>query len=97
MGEIVEFGAVMTIVMAAVFSWKAMNVWTKRSQDHPKSARQLEDLEQRLADLEEWSENRSDAEARLTELEERVDFAERLLSAQRHPEVLPREDAGKML
>ncbi len=71
-----------------------MNIWTKRSQDHPRAGRQLEDLEQRLADLEEWGEHRSDTEARLTELEERVDFAERLLSAQRQQEALPREDAG---
>jgi hypothetical protein len=42
----------------------------------------MEDLEYRVADLE-------NAQQRILELEERLDFAERLLARQREPESLP--------
>lgn len=42
----------------------------------------VEDLEYRVADLE-------NAQQRILELEERLDFAERLLTQQRHQEQLP--------
>jgi hypothetical protein len=42
----------------------------------------FEELERRLADVE-------NSQGRLVELEERVDFAERLLTEKRNPESLP--------
>lgn len=89
MGDVVEFAAVVTVVMGAIFSFRLFSVLIKRLE-RPRSADSVHALEERLERLEEWQEHQQrDAQERLLELEERVDFAERLLGQQRQ---LPESD-----
>lgn len=62
--------------------------WIHRRMDGPKAPDpdQMGDLHERLARLEE-------AEHRLAELEERLDFTERVLADSRPPVALPKGDA----
>lgn len=77
---------VVSLVGAGVFSYAAiaaLNVWTRRMEGKAGPGQeQLDALHARLAATETL-------EARVEELEQRVDFAERLIARQREPERLP--------
>jgi hypothetical protein len=77
---------IVALVGAGVFSYAAiaaLNVWTRRMErkDTP-GQEQLDALHTRLAATESL-------EGRIEELEQRVDFAERLIAQQRETERLP--------
>lgn len=91
MGEILEFGAVVTIVMGGVLAWRFCGVWIRRLERRPKAtAGELEEVGRRLHALEEQAEHhRTETEGRLMEVEERLDFAERLLRQHRDRSARP--------
>jgi hypothetical protein len=66
-------------VSLAVLAWRRKRSLERRGQEndtHPGSPNRLYDLESRVADLEA-------SQGRILELEERLDFSERLLTQQR--------------
>ncbi len=89
-GDYMEFGAVVLVVMSAIFCFRLLNVVVRRMEKGPRDAPKLREMEQRLAELEEWAEHQDAANRRrISEVEERVDFAERMLG-QRERDQLPR-------
>ncbi len=71
--------AAVVVVSLGVLSWRRKRVLERRGPDtDPGSPNRLYDLEGRVADLEA-------AQGRVLELEERLDFTERLLAQQRDP------------
>ena len=79
--------AAVVVVSLGVLSWRRKRVLERRGPDtDPGSPNRLYDLEGRVADLEA-------AHARVLELEERLDFAERLLAQQRETSRLGSGDA----
>jgi hypothetical protein len=67
-----------------VLAYRRHRATARRGADAPGEPGQLEELEARVAELEA-------GQSRMLELEERVDFAERLLSQQREPVKLQKE------
>ncbi len=79
----------------AVFAWKFFNVWFKRFDRGPVDPRCLESIEKRLAELEEWNDRRlEDDDHRIAEVEERMDFVERVMGQQRERKELPQSEQG---
>ena len=77
-------GAIAAVVAVSIglLGWRRNRALAQRGPDtDPGSPSRLYDLEGRVADLEA-------AQARVLELEERLDFAERLLARQREAESL---------
>ena len=83
MGDVVEFAGVVAVIMGAVFGWKYMSVWLKRIDRNPKDSGKLRDIEERLAEMELRHDER------LGEMEERLDFTERLLAQRREHDLPP--------
>lgn len=79
-------GAIALLVTASliVLGYRRQRATARRGTDAPSEPGRMEELEARMADLEA-------AQSRMLELEERVDFAERLLSQQREPVKLQKE------
>lgn len=79
-------GAIALLITASliVLAYRRQRATARRGSDGPGEPGRLEELEARVADLEA-------AQSRMLELEERVDFAERLLSQQREPVKLQKE------
>lgn len=93
MGDVMEFGAIVGVVMGAVFAWKFFNVWLKRLDRGPGDPKRLESIEKHLAELEEWNDRRlEDDDPRIAEVEERMDFVERVLGQHRERKGLPRSE-----
>ena len=80
-GQSQEVGVPLVFVASLLFlAWRRRRALSA-DPDNDASGERMEDLEYRVADLEQ-------AQQRVLELEERVDFAERLLARQRSPEPL---------
>ena len=97
MGEVFQvLGVVFALVLvglgAGYFGFILLQAFRAKLLGRPGAARdELEDLRERVAELEEQAAGGLDlqAEQRLLEVEERVDFAERLLASERERAVLP--------
>ena len=82
---------VLFVVMAAMFGFRMLHVMVRRMERGPRDAPKLHDVEQRLAELEEWTEEQDVTNRRrISELEERLDFTERMLGQQQKRDQLPR-------
>ena len=93
MGDMLEFGLFVAVLSAAGFAWRGFSVWARRMDSKPVDSGATEVLEQRIADLEEWQESRSEEqERRIAELEERLDFTERMLGSEQRRRELPRAE-----
>jgi transposase-like protein len=93
MGDILQFfGVMMSIALAGAGGYAAIalvSAWVKRLERRggvvdPALEEEVARLRERLAELE-------DAEGRLAELEERLDFAERMLTQAREARIGPGE------
>ena len=91
MGDVLEFGGVVAVVMGGLLAWRFCSVWIRRLERRPRAtAGEPEDVGRRLHELEEQAEHhRTETEGRLMEVEERLDFAERLLRQHRDRSALP--------
>jgi flagellar biosynthesis/type III secretory pathway M-ring protein FliF/YscJ len=81
--------AVVLILVAGVVLWPLVRAWARRLErgaDDPALREELDHLRTRVAEFEALQQ-------RVMELEERVDFSERLLT-QRSPEVLRGGESG---
>ncbi len=93
MGDVLEFGAVVAVILSATFVWRLGSIWIKRLSRHAEVGGDLDALRRRLEELEEHADHRQrDTEERLLEVEERLDFTERLLGQQRDRSALPPKD-----
>lgn len=80
--------AVVAMIVGGVLLWPVFRAWARRLERGTMDPGVHEELEQMRAKVAELDE----IHHRVAELEERVDFSERIL-AQRAPEALPRADA----
>lgn len=83
------FAAMALLVAATVTLWPLVRALARRIERGPAAAGragELDELRERVAELET-------RQAAMTELEERLDFAERLLSRQSEAGRLPRQGA----
>ncbi len=91
MGDVLEFAGVVAVITGGVMVWRLTNVWIRRLSRPPESGGDLVEVQRHLHELEEQVEQQHGAaEARLVEVEERLDFAERILGQQRDRSALPR-------
>lgn len=86
-GDIVEFGLAIAVALGApalvfVVIRAAMRMFDRRTSSHGVSSDEVNALRVELDELRELP-------PRITELEERLDFAERMLAQQREAERLP--------
>jgi len=72
----ISFGAIIVLVFAGVAVLRLLPPRKSRVLDETERGRALEDLQSRLAELDQLTQ-------RLGDLEERVDFTERLVAKQR--------------
>ena len=83
-GQAEDVGVAVGLTCAASLGIFALRRWwaLRKLRSEPLSDQRVEELEARLAQLDS-------VQARMFELEERLDFAERLLAQQREPVRLP--------
>ena len=94
MGDMLEFGLFMGIITSVGLVFRFSHAFIKRMERGGGSRGQLEEMEQRIADLEDNAELSTEAEQRILDLEERLDFSERLLGQQRGPtQITPPADS----